>query len=197
MTDPLNQKISQFLDDDLGASESLKLLRALENQPELKRTMQRYALINQALKTRPALMADASFSEQLQAKLAKEPVYLLPKRRLRPPIYQKAALALAASLTAVAILVPTLNKNVDIPQLLAAFTPDLYSSEPAAKNPQTALNTLHAEASSFLGAPNFARQYPVTNRFRNHLQAHNDSLYTNGAANFQYNAQLTHYGQGE
>lgn len=190
MSDTLNQKISQYLDDDLDSSESLKLLQLMQQEPRHQATMQRYALINHALKTRPTLMADTNFSEQLHAKLASEPVYLLRQQAHRKNTYWKPALALAASLMAVAILVPVAKK-------ISAE----HSPEPALAMAQLRPANIHNNAVRGMMVPQNAipptRMFPVNKRFQDYLQAHNGSLYTNGAANFQYSAQLAGYGQGE
>lgn len=180
MTNPLHKKVSQFLDDDLSQSESLHLLTAMQQQPDLQATMHRYQLINQALRARPVPVADTTFSAQITQKLASEPVYLLPQRRPKSQHYKTAALALAASITAAAIIIPVSMKiNTEQTRMALASTEQTYGKLIPAKSAQP----LHL--------------YPVNQRFQGYLQAHNGSLYTNGAADLQYRTQLASYDQGE
>jgi sigma-E factor negative regulatory protein RseA len=187
MSDPFNQKISQYLDGDLNRRESLYLLTTLEQQPHLQATMQRYQLINQALKARPVITANTDFVAQLKQKLKEEPVYLLP-RQPRKRYYKTAALALAASLTAIAVIVP-ISMKINA----------TYSASPVTLAQRSTPPT-HTPANEAL-AVNHTRQplriVPVNKRFQDYLQAHNGSLYTNGATNFQYRPQLASYGGGE
>jgi sigma-E factor negative regulatory protein RseA len=196
MVDPLNQKISQYLDGDLDPAEVLQLLQAMQQQPHLNQTMQRYALINQAVKSRPVIMADAAFTVQLQEKLAQEPVYFLPQHRRKIYFYPKAALALAASLMAVAVIVPIV-KNLNARQSPAVFSGAQYPQMPT-KDTLMSANTLQSGLLANSPAKRqTTRLYPVNKRFQDYLQAHNGSLYMNDPANFQYRAQVASYGRGE
>ncbi|NOT86009.1 MAG: sigma-E factor negative regulatory protein [Methylococcaceae bacterium] len=193
MSEPINQKISQFLDDDLNQSESLHLLTAMQQQPHLQATMQRYLLINQALKSKSIVVADVDFVAQIAQQLEQEPVYLLPKRRREARNYKPVFLALAASISAMAIIVPiTLKMNarhnvnpVALAQLQSEFSVDSPETIPTSGGYE-----LPEPAQPM-------RLYPVNKRFQDYLQAHNSSLYTNDPANFQTRAQLASYGQGQ
>ncbi|MEQ1636157.1 MAG: sigma-E factor negative regulatory protein [Methylococcales bacterium] len=198
MSDPIHQKISQFLDDDLNQLESLQLLNALQQQPHLQSTMQRYLLINQALKSRPVLAASEGFVAQIQQKLEQEPVYFLPRQsRISPPFFKKAALALAASVAAVAIILPVGMRVISINHTGVLN----LAQQQAVKSTKQALLGAHPSDAGLLVSNNSGssmRMYPVNQRFQDYLQAHNGSLYTtNGVENLQYRAQLASYGKGE
>lgn len=185
MSDQINQKISQFLDDDLNDLESLQLLKAMQQQPHLQKTIQRYQLINQAVKSRPVLMADQHFADQIRQQLEQEPVYLLPQRRLKANPYKAVALGLAASIAAIAFIAPTVTKlNVG----------NHYSTASVAQQKLDATSTQVLVANV---QKQTMRMYPVNKRFQGYLLAHNDSLYTNGAANFQNHTQLASYDQSK
>lgn len=186
MSDSFNQKISQYLDNELSSTESFQLLQAMQQQPEHQETMQRYMLIKQALKARPALMAEADFSVKLRQQLAQEPTYLLPQKRPKTHAWQKPILALAASFLAVAIIVPVVKK------INTAHTTPTLAMVQTYQGSSLRGGMLMTPSNESVAHP-----YPVNKRFQDYLQAHNGSLYTNGAANFQTRAQLAGYGREE
>ncbi len=51
MPEDLNQKISQFLDNELDHVQALNLLNKMQLQPELQDKLNRYEAISHALKT--------------------------------------------------------------------------------------------------------------------------------------------------
>jgi sigma-E factor negative regulatory protein RseA len=65
----MNEKISRFLDDDLSYDESLNLLQAIKDQPEMEDKLKRYAAISHALKTNDFLWVSTDFSRQIQQEI--------------------------------------------------------------------------------------------------------------------------------
>jgi len=63
----MNEKISRFLDDDLNHDETLCLLQAMKEQPELKDKLKRYAVISHALKTDDFLWISTDFATQIHS----------------------------------------------------------------------------------------------------------------------------------
>ena len=49
MSEDLNQKISQFMDNELEHADTLQLLNTLSDQPELQNKLKRYAAISLSL----------------------------------------------------------------------------------------------------------------------------------------------------
>lgn len=194
MSDLLNQKISQYLDGDLNPSESVQLLSHMQQQPQLQRTLQRYELIQQALKARPVLSADALFAEQVQARLAQEPHYLLPKRKPKARPYRTAVWALAASLAMVAVIVPMV-KTIHERLPMSAMT--LAQQERARGQAEDVKLNEAALAAMLTQHELQSMQFNSVNRQQANMQAYESGLYTNGAVDLRYPGQLANYGSGE
>jgi len=60
------EKISRFLDDDLAHDETLLLLQTIQEQPELKDKLKRYAAVSHAIKTDDFLWVPSDFSTRIQ-----------------------------------------------------------------------------------------------------------------------------------
>ena len=175
MPEDLNQKISQFLDNELDHVEALKLLKIMQSQSELQDKMNRYEAISHALKTDVFLAAKSDFSAKIHQQIQQEPIYLLPQHK---PFKRKHKLmALAASIAIVAVIA---GRSIDLP-----FK--------AAETLQVAQQQLPEQPSSFVDPANQTEQYPLNKRINDYLQAHNSSVYTNGEANFQPYARVTAY----
>ena len=65
MSDDLNLKISQFMDNELEHTDALQLLTSLNRQPELQHKLNRYAAISHALKSHVYLDVKTGFSENI------------------------------------------------------------------------------------------------------------------------------------
>ncbi|MDP3009060.1 MAG: sigma-E factor negative regulatory protein [Methylococcales bacterium] len=60
------EKISRFLDDDLSHDETLHLLQTIQEQPELKDALKRYAAVSHAIKTDDFLWIPTDFATRIQ-----------------------------------------------------------------------------------------------------------------------------------
>lgn len=172
MSDELNQKISQFLDNELDPGQALMLLQKMRTQPELQDKMKRYEAISHALKTDVFVAAKSDFSARIHQQIQQEPSYLLP--RGKPFKRAHKLMALAASIAIVAVITGRNPHNggglkVDPPLQIAQQQPE----QPA--NP--------------------AGEYPLNKRINDYLQAHSSSVYTSGESNSRPFARVTAYSQ--
>lgn len=182
MNEELNQKISEFLDDELDHDQSLSLLEKMRSQPELSTTLNRYQAISHALKTDVFLSVRPDFSELISQQIENEPVYLLPRKKSIKLHYKKYALA--ASIALVAVLVGRgLNNN-------HAATP---FNNPSAL--QVAQQQLPKQTSKPVTSPVKQKQPTLNARINDYLQAHNSSVYTNGEADLSSLTRVTGYSQ--
>lgn len=104
MREELNLKISQFVDGELEAAESLKLLKAMDKEPELSNLYRRYDAISQAMKSDVFVLSRGDFVEAVAARIEGEPVVIAPGRRMLRP-HLKAFTAVAASVAVVSVLI--------------------------------------------------------------------------------------------
>jgi sigma-E factor negative regulatory protein RseA len=176
MPEDLNQKISQFLDDELGHhNDALYVLKKMQSQPELLDKFNRYQAISHAMKTGTFLLAKTGFSTKIHQRIQQEPLYLLPKKQSFQRNHKK--IAMAASIALVAVITGRYANN-----------PALHS-----KAVSTPLQVAQHQLPDQSGKPVDATQYPLNKRINDYLQAHNSSVYTNGEANFQPFARVTSY----
>ena len=110
MPEDLNQKISQFLDNELNHADALTLLQKMQSQAELQDKMNRYEAISHALKTDIFLAVRTDFSAKIHQHIRQEPVYLLPQRKSFKRTHK--LMALAAS---VAIVVVIARLSINLP----------------------------------------------------------------------------------
>ena len=176
MSEDLNQKISQFLDNELDPVDALSLLKKMRSQPELQDKLNRYEMISHAMKADAFLLTKADFSTKLQQQIQQEPVYLLPQRKRFKPSHKQ--MALAASFVIVAVIVGRSMNDPD-PHFKAA------SALQVAQQPHPEKSVNPAEVP----------QNQLNKRINDYLQAHNSSVYTNGEANFQPFARVATYSQ--
>jgi len=178
MNKEINQKISQFLDDELDHTELDNFLHNLKKQPELKSKMNRYQVVTQVMKMDQAVMANGSFLDNISLQLEQEPHHFLPQRRKRQStVWQKTSLAIAASVVGVAVIISqqgTMQTTTQAQQIvLAQPVAEKQEVIVVANNPQP---TQHE-------------------RLKAYLQAHNDDLYTHGSLNIHPLARVASYGQ--
>lgn len=124
MDEDLNQKISQFIDNELDSAEALSLLKSLRSIPELNCQYNRYQIISQAIKTDKLIIARAGFVESISKKIQHEPVYSLPQ--LKAPRKIIKHIALAASILIVATIT---NYNFNRPKQQSYSTSDLQMTK--------------------------------------------------------------------
>ena len=180
MSEDLNQKISQFLDNELDHVQALNLLKKMQLQPEFQDKMNRYEAISYALKTDVFLATLSDFSAKTHQRIQQEPVYLLPQHK--PFKRTHKLIALAASIAIVAVIA---GRSMN----------DLDQHFKAASPVQVAQQYLSEQPSNPVVYAKQAAQYPLNKRINDYLQAHNNSVYTNGEANFQPYARVTAYSQ--
>jgi sigma-E factor negative regulatory protein RseA len=175
MPEDLNQKISQFLDNELDHEEALALLQKMQTHSELQDKMNRYESISHALKTDAFLMVQSDLSSKISLQIQQEPIHFSP--RIKPVNRDYKIIALAASIAAVAVIAAQ-NINQQAERNKAA--PELYAKQQASKT---------------VAYAHQAEQLALNARINEYLQAHNSSVYTNGEANFQPFAKVTAYSQ--
>ncbi len=189
MVEEKNQNISRLIDGELGYDETLDLLKKIQSDEALKNTMSRYQAISQALKTDEFYQVRADFSRKIFQEIQQEPTYFLPQLNPQHPSQvqdkqsKRKLYAVAASALVAAVLVgqglrddPSANK---------------YQTVTAMAEPQQQMPTSTAQREN-LKQPD---RQPLNAQFNDYLQAHNNSVYTNGEAQFQPYAKVTAYGQ--
>lgn len=74
------ENISRLLDDDLSYDETLSLLQASQEQPELKAKLKRYAAVSHALKHDDFLWLTSDFSQRIQQEIQQTHIQATEKR---------------------------------------------------------------------------------------------------------------------
>lgn len=142
MHEHTNEKISQFLDNELNANESMTLMQQMLLDKDLKNRLLRYEAIGQALKTESFIMPRADFLDRIHQELEHEPVYLLPQRKqpltIKP---QHKMLALVASATLIAVILPKDVTTINGSQMKAASAMT-QAQRQAKKNPEAIIKQL-------------------------------------------------------
>lgn len=165
MHDEINQKISQFIDDELPQHKALQLLTEIKKQPELDAKLQRYEMASAILKKHPSISIRADFSEKISQALASEVVYLLPKKRTKS-IYYKSAMAVAAGVAGVAIfLANNVPELTDVKQEPFLVANDISNQKTPVEKQEPVEVVLRKSAT-------------IDPRFKHYLQAHRGNLYT-------------------
>lgn len=187
MHDDVKTKISQLMDNELTQSEALALLQKMRIQPEMQDQLNRYEAISHALKTEVFLMPKPGFAERISQQIQQEPVYLLPQRQRSPNAYQKWAVA--ASIAAIALVLSwsKLTHN-ELEQNNAALMAQVSAPNPVIVNKQA----FEKDQQNQL-AQKQDNEAPLHTRINEYLQAHNNSVYTNGEANFKPFTRVTAY----
>ena len=174
MSEDLNQKISQFLDNELNHIEALNLLHKIQSQPELQDKLNRYEAICDAIKTDAFLLTKDDFSKNIRQQIQQEPLYLLPQHKSFKRSHKQ--IALAASIVIVAVIAGR-SLNDQSSNSRSASILQVAQNQPTEQRVNT----------------NQDAQHPLNKRINDYLQAHNSSVYTNGEANFQPFAKVTAY----
>ncbi len=123
-----DEQISALLDGELRARELDEALSRLCHSGELRDRLSRYQLIHEALHNNLHRKVSMAFAERVRTALVDEPPLAVPTVRWRLPsgiLRQAAGFAIAASVTAVAILtVQGLNESpTEQPPTTAAAEP--------------------------------------------------------------------------
>jgi sigma-E factor negative regulatory protein RseA len=174
MPEDLNQKISQFLDNELDPADAMNLLKKMPLQPGLQDKFNRYQAISHAMKSDVFLLTKADFSTKIRQQIQQEPVYLLPQHKSFKRSHKQ--IAVAASIVIVGVIA---GRSLNEPE--QHF------------NAATTLQVAQQQLPEQSGKSVEAAQYPLNKRINEYLQAHNSSVYTNGEANFQPFARVTAY----
>ena len=118
----MKEKISALFDGQLDDDEATRLFASSAGKTVLRQDCRSYQLIGDVLRNETSL--DADITDAVMQRLLQEPTVLAPKRRLA---WQRPAMALAASLSGVAVVgwlamqqsqqvaVPTLAQNTPAP----------------------------------------------------------------------------------
>lgn len=177
MHEDLNQKISQFLDNELDQDEAVGILQKVQQQPDLKAKMSRYEAISAVLKTDEFLFPSPDFSIKVNQQIQHEPFYLLPRGHQltgqKSFMRRNKMLAVAVSIAAVAIMTAQGIQYSDN-KLKTASTIELSQQAAVEQSLQPIVNQQRGN-----------EHYPINARINDYLQAHNSSIYTNGEANFR------------
>lgn len=108
MTDTVKEQISALLDGELPDGETELLLKRLDRDPELRRTLSRYSLIGAALRTDGQIPAARAVAARVSAALASEPPLTAPAVASWGRWTKFAAgLSVAASVAAVSVMFGT------------------------------------------------------------------------------------------
>lgn len=184
MTEELNQKISQLLDDDLSYEDALNVLTRLQKQPDLQRKMSRYEAISHVLKSEVFIPVQPDFTQRISAEIDKEPTLMVARRKSSVRSYW-ALSALAASVTIVAVWVSQQERQSSPPAGSALMIAQ-------AEKPRE-VQQREASPSAVYDQP--SRPDPVASRLTEYLQAHNSSRYIDGTVNLQPYTQVVSYSQ--
>jgi negative regulator of sigma E activity len=165
MPDKINQKISQFIDDELPYEEAVQLLKEVKQQPELDAKMRRYEMASSILRSHQPVSINSDFVSKVSQALEQEVVYFLPNTRKRSK-YVSSALAVAAGVAGVAILVannvPKLEKTAQEPYVVSASNASQIEFNKTRKPVKMAVR----------------KSGSIDPRFYSYLQAHRGNLYT-------------------
>ena len=180
MHNDVNQKISLFIDDELDYGDTLQLLNQLRNDETLRDRLVRYQAVSHALKTERYYKLRPDFSEKIAQQIRQEPAYLLPKPKEKPQ--GRKLFAIAASALVATVLVGEIvwiNRTVnEQPLATAMIVPPNQLSTASVQSPHPSTQP---------------KRPPVNSRFNDYLQAHNNSIYTNGEVNFQPYAKVASF----
>jgi sigma-E factor negative regulatory protein RseA len=167
MQEPLNEKISLLIDDELDSEQALSLLRTVQDDDELKAKLQRYQLVSQVLKNEECYILDSEFADKIHRQIREEPIYFIPRKKVRID-WQKAGLAVAASIAlAVVWGVNKVDKQM---------------------NP-------YREPEVALAVPQQIQPDEMNDRFNDYLQAHDNAVYVNNAPRVQPYARVVGFQQ--
>ena len=181
MHDEINQKVSQFIDDELPHHEALQLLTEIKKQPELDARLQRYEVASAILKNHPANLVSTDFAEKINQAVQQEVIYFLPKKTAKST-YFKSALAVAAGVAGVAVLVSNnVPKLTDVKQESYVIAENI-ANQPIPLARKSPVKVIYRKPTS------------SDPRFNRYLQAHRGNLYTIDSGAQTY-ATLAGYGQ--
>ena len=166
MQEQINEKLSQFIDDELDSRQALSLLESVLGDEVLKEKLRRYQIASQLMKSNEYSPVSSGFADRIHQRLRQEPIYFIPRKKATGH-WSKAALAIAAS---IALAVVWVSSKVD-----------QQNNSPFASVETVASNTVQAGA--------------MNARFKEYLQAHDNALYVNNMQVAQPDARVVGYQQ--
>ncbi|MFL6550650.1 MAG: sigma-E factor negative regulatory protein [Povalibacter sp.] len=108
MTDAVKEQLSACLDGQLPEGELDLMLKRLQRDAQLRRTMDGYSLIGEAMRGQRTVRASSGFADRVAAAVAAEPVtqpaITVSRERVLTWLRPAAGLAIAAGVAAVAII---------------------------------------------------------------------------------------------
>ncbi len=126
MSEQKKEWVSALADGELAGDELKKGVDALRQHPELLTSWSRYHLIRDVLHGNSEDQVFPDLSKRVSSALEEEPVILAPQRSARPWLRQAAGLAVAASVTGIAILgIRYMNEETG-PVTVTATAPQEY-----------------------------------------------------------------------
>jgi sigma-E factor negative regulatory protein RseA len=167
MHNDINEKISQFLDNEIASDEAMSLLQEMRLDSKLKNKLLRYEAIGHALKTDAFLAPKPDFLDRIQQEIAQEPSYLLPQVKTAKFKPQHKVLALVASAAAVAVMLPQHFTHISTPHLQASAA---MSSRSTASSERSMRAIAKTSPSS---------QAPINEQINAYLQSHNKDSHVN------------------
>jgi sigma-E factor negative regulatory protein RseA len=197
MPENLNQKISQFIDNELDEVDALYLLKKMQIKPGLQGKLNRYQVIGQVIKGDIGIVPEADFVNRISLQIQQEPIYLLPKIKVEKMSYKKPV-AIAASLFIVAIIVG--HSVTDKAQPTRVVSTLQVADNNKANNKEVKKQEdkpLEAIAQKAISPQAIAKvsEDPLNKQISDYLQAHNGNLDTNNEPAFQPYARVSSYNQ--
>ena len=178
MKEEINQKISQFLDDELHHVEEERVLLKISKDPELFKKMNRYKMVSHALKTETVVKVKNDFLSQINQQIEDEPHYLLPKPDNKNKYknrsimgWKNASIAVAASVAIASVLVSQRLTFEQSPQSMVPLA--VAETVPAQQMVEIPVITEDQQANEYA-----AMQHE---RLKAYLQAHSGDLYKHGS----------------
>jgi len=115
MADKKREWVSALADGELSGSELGKALDSLRGEPSLQDSWTRYHLIRDTLHSNLEAGVDPELHARISTALEREPVLLAPKRAPRPWMRHAAGLAVAASVTGIAVIgIQQMNREQEV-----------------------------------------------------------------------------------
>ncbi|GEM_PF-177960 len=193
MPENLNQKISQFIDNELDEVDALYLLKKMQIKPGLQGKLNRYQVIGQVIKGDIGIVPEADFVKRISLQIQQEPAYLLPKIKVEKMSYKKPV-AIAASLFIVAIIAGHSVTDKAQPARVVSTLQVADNNKEVKKQEDKPLEVIAQKAISPQAIVKVSED-PLNKQISDYLQAHNGNLDTNNEPAFQPYARVSSYNQ--
>ena len=103
--DPLSEKLSALMDDELSVSDARTLLGKMAKDSDLSHKWRRYTLTREAMLHKNILLTDVGFADRVAQRIQEEPVAFSPRAKSEVRLEKIFTYAIAASLSLAAVLV--------------------------------------------------------------------------------------------